>query len=361
MEELDYMVFGRQLLKDASIQRIPVSGSIALTYRCNLNCVHCYVDCSRDCAELSTEKWLDIIDQLSDAGCLWFTITGGEPLLRPDFEKIYLHAQGKGLLVSVFTNGTLIDNRLLDLWREWPPHVVEISIYGYSRQTYQEVTGFANARDACFDAVYRLVQAKVPVRLKTMALRQNVDELPQLQQFCDSLGVPFRFDPMVSPELSGSQRPCTARLDIAHLLMLDVKSNKRMKAWEELLDHYVNLPTRQSLFSCSAGKFSCFVQPDGLLCLCVYDVPLYDLKKGSFVEAWQGAVRQRTDLALAKTHPCWGCDDMLFCEVCPPLARMETGSELGYPTFLCSVGKQRAAAIRSSLKTVGRFILGDAP
>jgi MoaA/NifB/PqqE/SkfB family radical SAM enzyme len=358
VEELDYVMFGRQLVEDASIHRRPVFASTALSYRCNLNCVHCYAACERTCAEISTEKWFDIIDQLSDAGCLWLTITGGEPLLRPDFEKIYRYAQRKGMLVLVLTNGTLIDNRLIDLWREWPPHVIEISIYGYSHQVYQEVTGSAHARDACFDAVHRLSQAKIPLRLKTMALRQNVDELPQLQQFCDSLGVPFRFDPLVSPGLSGSRKPCAARLDCTRALRLDIENNIRMDAWAGFLERYPEIPKRQNLFPCSAGKLSCYVQPDGFLCLCVYDVPLYDLNQGSFLEAWQGIVRQRAELALAETHPCFDCSDGLFCEACPPVSRMETGSEQGFSQEVCDFGKQRSAAICSRLKSAARAFSG---
>ena len=111
----------RQFGKKVTEQRIPLSGSIDLTHRCNLRCIHCYlgnkevINGKRE-EELSTTQWISIIDQITDAGCLYLLITGGEPLLRKDFGAIYRHAKTKGLMVTVFTNGTLITDDLLDLF-----------------------------------------------------------------------------------------------------------------------------------------------------------------------------------------------------------------------------------------------------
>jgi len=57
---------------------------------------------------------LGILDEVADAGCLWLLITGGEPLLRPDFRDIYMYAKRKGFLITLFTNGTLLDADIAD-------------------------------------------------------------------------------------------------------------------------------------------------------------------------------------------------------------------------------------------------------
>src|SRR4051812_31117124 len=94
-------------------ERIPILGGLELTFRCNLACIHCYVnlppaDRAEARRERTTDEWFAIIDQVAEAGCLWLTLTGGEPLLRPDFCDIYRHAHKRGLLLSVYTNATLI-------------------------------------------------------------------------------------------------------------------------------------------------------------------------------------------------------------------------------------------------------------
>ena len=99
-------------------KRIPVSGSIELTYRCNLRCIHCYLDRrsnleSTIARELTTQQIIAIIDQISDAGCLFLLLTGGEPLSRNDFPEIYRHAKKRGMILTVFTNGTLITDTIL--------------------------------------------------------------------------------------------------------------------------------------------------------------------------------------------------------------------------------------------------------
>jgi uncharacterized radical SAM superfamily Fe-S cluster-containing enzyme len=96
----------------AVAERVPLSGSLAMTHRCHLRCVHCYLGQERFApagGELETGFWLSIVDQLADAGCLNLLVTGGEPLLRPDLPEVYTRAIRRGILLSLFTNGILID------------------------------------------------------------------------------------------------------------------------------------------------------------------------------------------------------------------------------------------------------------
>ena len=345
VRQIGYAAWGRRLNRSAFHDRRPIAGSIALTHRCNLSCIHCYLMTSRKQPELSTAAWLGIIDQLEQAGCLWLVITGGEPLLRPDFADIYMHAKRKGFLVNVFTNGTLIDETVMELFEKWPPFSVELSLYGHSSETYEQVTGEGRAREAAFTSARRLVRQGTAVQLKTVVLRQNASELERIQRFSEELGVPFRFDTQISPCLDGSLQPCFSRLDDESAIRLDVENEKRHAALREFLEDGRVSP-RRSLFSCGAGMTSFHVYPDGQLSLCVCDVPLYDLKKGSFMDGWNSAVRERRESPLPEDHPCHGCCDQSFCGVCPPLARMETGSDVGFPRHLCEAGKKRRQAIQ---------------
>ena len=124
--------------------RIPFSGSIDLTHRCNLDCVHCYLGPRAErrtgAAEMSTGRILSLLDEITDAECLNLLITGGDPLIREDFPVIYSHAKKNGLLVTIFTNGTLLTDRVLDLFVDLPPLEVEISIYGATAPTYEKIT-----------------------------------------------------------------------------------------------------------------------------------------------------------------------------------------------------------------------------
>ncbi len=190
--------------------RVPLSGSLELTARCNLRCVHCYLGGAerrrRASNELATARWLDILNQVAAAGCLDLLLTGGEPLLRRDFDLIYRHAKGLGMLVTVFTNGTRLSRRLVRLFRELPPRLVEVSLYGATAATTERITGSATAWARARRGVERLRAAGVQLALKTILMRENAAELGALEAYARELEVPFRLDSAINPRLDGVSR-----------------------------------------------------------------------------------------------------------------------------------------------------------
>ena len=90
----------------------PFDAQIELTYRCNLNCVHCYCVEEDKGKELGTKEVKIILDDLKKEGCLWLALSGGEPLMRKDFLEIYAYAQKKGFLITLFTNGQLFNKKI---------------------------------------------------------------------------------------------------------------------------------------------------------------------------------------------------------------------------------------------------------
>ena len=116
-------------------RRIPIEGTLETTYRCNLDCAHCYVNQpagSREerARELSLDRLKALVDEIVAEGCLFVLFTGGEVLVRPDFPELYLYTRSKGLLATIFTNGTLVTEGIADLLAEHRPDRVEISLYG---------------------------------------------------------------------------------------------------------------------------------------------------------------------------------------------------------------------------------------
>ena len=150
--------------------RVPLQGTIEPTFRCNLRCVHCYVNEPVSAPELSAdevplERLLQLIDEIVASGTLTLLLTGGEVLVRPDFPELYRYAHSKGLLITIFTNGTMVTDRIADLFVEHRPDWIEISLYGMTRETYERVTQVPGSYDKCIAGIRRLMDRGLPVKL----------------------------------------------------------------------------------------------------------------------------------------------------------------------------------------------------
>jgi radical SAM protein with 4Fe4S-binding SPASM domain len=327
-------------------KRIPLVGTIELTSRCNLHCVHCYVSIDtkktkRD-AELPARQWIDWIDQFAESGCLYLLFTGGETLLRSDFPEIYAHACQKGILVTVFTNGTLLSERVIQVFETYPPHCVEITLYGATAATYEKITGVPGSFEKCIKAISRLIKGGFHLKLKTMLLALNSHELEDMKAFAADLGVSFRYDAAVFPRLDADQSPLQYRVSPELAVQKDSLDRKHVKHWRDLYQRLKNLPATDTLYACGAGVNIFHVDSTGILRPC-FMVPgeKFDLKQYHFYDIWNE--KEFIDFRKPGEMPtlCQGCDKISLCGYCPGFFYLETGDERIPSTFLCEIGERR--------------------
>ena len=219
----------------AGRDRVPISGAFDLTYRCNFRCLHCYAghlatEARSRASELETGQVIDLLSAAAEAGCLMMLLSGGEPLLRHDFLDIYTAAKRLGLIVTVFTNASLLTEDHLNVFAEYPPHLVEVSVYGAGEATYERITGVHGSFRRVRTGIERLLDGGARVGLKTMILRDNVDDIDGIEAMATSLGLRFRLDPMVTPRLNGDLTPLEQRVDPQQAVDLE------MRTWERRAD-----------------------------------------------------------------------------------------------------------------------------
>ena len=125
----------KMLFQKSSIKKIPLSGTFELSPVCNFDCRMCYVRKSPEEVKchnrkmLNLEQWKKIADQAENAGMLYLLLTGGEPFLWPDFWKLYMYLSKKGFLISINSNGSLIDEGVIEQLKERP--CIRISMTWY--------------------------------------------------------------------------------------------------------------------------------------------------------------------------------------------------------------------------------------
>ena len=349
---VDNVEFLRRFAAKADSSRIPLTGGIDLTYRCNLRCIHCYAGpCSGGRAakkELSTAQVKEIISQAADAGCLFLLISGGEPLLREDFPVIYAHAKRAGLIVTVFTNATLVDDRIVELFERLPPHGVETTLYGASAATHDGITRVKGSFDSALGNVETLADRGFNVTLKTILMKQNSSEFQGMERLARELGVRFKMDAMIFPRLDGDLSPLGELVPAQAAVEKEFSSGHRVDSWRNYAARTKALPGTDRQYDCGAGVSSFHVDPYGNLlpCLMARGVK-YDLTRGTFEAGWREVIPLIRKKAAAPSRPCGACDKRAFCSFCPGAFEMDASDT--HFRYVCEVaGERRKRLLQTS-------------
>lgn len=177
---------------------VPLKGVFELTPHCNLDCKMCYVHLNTEqmkgCPVLSADEWEKIMAQAVDSGMMFATLTGGECLIYPDFERLYLYLYNKSVRLAVLTNAVLLNEEKIEFLKKNPPLSLQITLYGANEEKYEKVTGkreFARVTEN----IKRAVQAKLPVKITvTPNPHLSLDENTELIRFASSFGVQFQIN-----------------------------------------------------------------------------------------------------------------------------------------------------------------------
>lgn len=350
-----YREFSDVMHSQMYLNRIPSTGTIEIMENCNFRCIHCYQGMNKSRQKLSGDKWCSIIDELADAGTLWLLITGGEPLLHPDFERIYTHAYLKGIILTVFTNARMIKDSHLELFRKYPPFSLEVTLYGASEEMYQRVTGTKGSFQLVRDNIVRIRDAGLTIKLKSVAFKPLAEDLPAMKAYAESLGLEFRFDTKIDPGIYGESFD-DIRLTAEQIVDLEDRLVGRdnlasdLKALLEINKRAVaNTQSNEMLYRCGAGKNSFYIDYKGYVHTCSsgrLEKEAFDLNKMSFLKVWNDGLpsvvfQKRRDL----NTQCMKCEYREICDACPATANLATGDKEGRPQYVCQITMERKKRI----------------
>ena len=333
-----------------------------LTERCNNDCIHCYINLPADDLparerELSTEEIQGILEEAASLGCLTVRLTGGEPLLREDFEELYLFARRLGLKVLLFTNATLITPHLGELLARIPPlERIEITLYGMKRRSYEAVTRIPGSFEAAWRGINLLLEKKVPFEVKGALLPPNKGEVQEFEAWASTIPWMDRppsysmfFDLRCRRDSEGKNR-LIRRLRLSPEEGLQVLTRKReeyLRGMKEFCSKFM-APPGDKLFSCGAGVGGGCVDAYGRFQLCMllrHPDTVYDLEGGSLEEAMRSFFPKVREMKAADPEylvRCARCFLKGLCEQCPAKSWMEHGT-LDTPVgYFCEIAHAQA-------------------
>lgn len=343
------------MVSRALAARVPLNGSIALTHRCNLRCCHCYLGDERlgapsSGAEADASFWCNLIDQVAEAGCLFLLLTGGEPLLHPGFAAVYGRARERGLLVTVFTNATLVDSATTAMLAEQPPQLVEVTLYGASQEVFEQVSGVPGSHRRCLEGLDALATAGVRVGLKAMIMAESRHEIPAMRELARRRGLSFRLDPALFPCRDGGPSPLRYRVPPEEAVAIEMEDPALRRRSAEYYRTARHWPPDERLFTCGAGRTSFHVDPAGCLLPCLLVAgPGFDLRQGRFADGWRDVIGRFQDQTVAAGYECHRCEKRVICGLCPAEFQLETGSPFRKSEYTCQLGEARHAMLADAL------------
>lgn len=356
----------RVLLNRSAQFGIPANGSIELLPLCNMNCDMCYVRLSKSEMEAqgrlrTGNEWLSIGKEMARAGTLFLLLTGGEPLLHPDFKEIYLGLKKMGMILTINTNATLINEEWAEFFGKNKPRRINITLYGADNEAYEKLCHYPGGFDRVVNSVILLRNYGIDVRLGCSITPANVQDLSRVFDIAKQLDAFAIADTYMFPSTRERKKPFNMQSRLApeaaaaaHLQ--EIKLEKGIDVFriyrEQMLheiDAFVPKEEEPCTGSCMAGKCSFNINWQGLLRPCVMtSEPAASVFEVGFAEAWRQVREAYSSVRFCAK--CSNCSLRPLCPTCPVACKLESGDHMGVPEYLCRYAAESERLLRISLE-----------
>lgn len=247
---------------------IIIDSTIELTNKCNLKCKHCYIE-NRE-FYLSKKEVIEIIDILFLEGTMNLTFTGGEIFSHPNFEEIYIYAKKRGFIIELKTNALLTNQEWINLFMDYPPEEINISVYGLSDEEYSSFTGDKSGFKKLINSLDGMYSNCIPFSLHVISTNLNYPDIinGNYKIFFEKYDLEFAFDYDILSSLEGNEFPLNYRLSDDKIVYLE---NNEHFYFENIEKEYINMKNDKKEFICSGGKTKVFFASNGTVSSCSFD------------------------------------------------------------------------------------------
>lgn len=344
----------KKIIEYQKIPRLPLLGALDLTYRCNNNCRHCWRwipnEALEENKELSCDEIYRIVDAARAMGCRMWSISGGEPMIRPDFADIFDYITTHSSAYDLNTNGTLITPKIARLMRRKGSK--KIALCGASAEVHDRITRNPGSFEATLRGCAYLKEAGAGFSVQLIPVRDNIHQFNQMVELARSISPSFRIGAVFYYLTAwGSMAQNTAiireRLHPRTVTRLDVP----VPSFEDPVCHKGGSPCRSGssddhvFEQCLANRRDFHIDPYGGFSFCIFisDPELrYDLRSGSFQKAWEEFIPSLADRVRGGREyleGCAVCDLRQDCRWCPAYAYLEHRRYGAKVEYLCRLAR----------------------
>lgn len=328
-----------QLLAKAALAAIPIDVSLELTHHCNFRCKHCYIPDFQAPDRLTTERILELLEELAGMGTLALTLTGGELFLRRDWCTIAQRARELGFALRLFTNGFLVTGAVADLIA--PLHAtVEVSLYSMQREVFERITQRPGSFERTIQGIELLRACGIPVVLKMPMMRDNAGDVSEVRAYAETIGAECQSFPTLVPKKDGDLTPVALRIPQEELVSYYGGPSSGCHQPSDFDD---DDPRRDGPLCAAASRF-CSINSAGDVMACnILPGSGGNLLEHSFKEIWETSpwLQEVRSIRRRDLDPCNTCSRLSYCGRCHAQALMEDGDLYGPSRY----AQQRAELI----------------
>lgn len=341
----------KMMIQRASSKQSPISATLELLPLCNLKCKMCYVRLDLDEMKgklLSLDEWLKIALEMQKSGVLFLLLTGGEPLLYPHFKELYLELKKMGFIITINSNGTIIDESWAEFFSLHKPRRINITLYGTCEETYRSLCGFEGFQKT-IRGIELLKEKGVQVKINGSITKINYNEIDEIYAIGQKLNIPVAIDTYMIPSL----KERNLDFDLQTRLLPEEAALARWKVLQhdlhpDDLHSYIQKTIYQidenkyehpSCISCMASNCSFSINYLGEMKPCVtFSEPFISVCEAGFKKSWEYVSHYAKQFHL--NEKCCICPFRCICGTCVASAYLECGNYNEIPEYLCRYTKE---------------------
>ncbi len=331
---MDYRSWRSQLIQEGAKKRIPILGEFEITSACNLACEMCYMSDHSLRKEKTTAEWKELFKTTADAGMVFALLTGGEIFMRKDFVELYEYLFDLGVRITLFTNGTMLNDAILQSLLKRRPDYVAITLYGASNETYEVVTKNKHGFDWVNQAIDKLKAHRIPILLRTIPIRPIVRELEAVIAYAKSKDIALGYSLYVGPTRERCHQELGLRLEPLELIEFErrMRESFGLEPEQDFLEN-------QNQSKCAALRSGFYLDHRFHLMACaMLNHPKKQITPDTFLQTFHelGDVFE----ALDQCDACHACDTKSSCIQCYARRFLEGNAKTCHP-YLKAIAKLR--------------------
>ncbi len=316
-------------------KRVPMAVTIEVTKRCNLDCIHCYVDHEDLDVELSIEDFKGVVDQLYDLGVIVIVLSGGELFYKKGIWELMEYVRFKKMGLKIITAATLLNKSDADRLKDLGILEVGISIYSHKAEVHDFITRKEGSFKKTLEMATYLREIGVLVVSKTLIMNLNYKDIIDVYNMSVERGIIPQFDMSISDAQNDARDP--KQFSLTSEQIVELYQNKEVREilynTKSFEDTYCKpkYEYQDEDERCNIGRTAMWINAKGEVFPCIqFQYPVGDLKIDSLKDIWYNNPKIDKVLEMAKYKnykACHNCEAVKYCSPCIALTVRENRTD----------------------------------